>query len=89
MSTTKFPSRATGTSQFQQRRSFKMSAPPAAPAHSCKVILSSAIAKKLLEEVTAGIKALEQPPRLHGFLANADPAARQYAEWTQKTCTDK
>ncbi|KAF7185095.1 Methylenetetrahydrofolate dehydrogenase [NAD(+)] [Pseudocercospora fuligena] len=65
-----------------------MSAPAATPAHSCKVIQSGAIATRLLEEVTAGIKALDHPPRLHGFLANADPAARKYAEWTQKTCTE-
>lgn len=56
---------------------------------SCKVVLASAIAKRLLEEVAGGIKALKQPPRLHGFLANDDPAAEMYANWTKKTCEEK
>lgn len=56
---------------------------------SCKVVLASAIAKRLLEEVAGGIKALKQPPRLHGFLANGDPAAEMYANWTKKTCEEK
>ncbi|GIZ40602.1 hypothetical protein CKM354_000393500 [Cercospora kikuchii] len=55
---------------------------------SCKVVLASAIAKRLLEEVASGIKALKQPPRLHGFLANDDPAAEMYANWTKKTCEE-
>lgn len=56
---------------------------------SCKVVLASTIAKRLLEEVASGIKALNQPPRLHGFLANDDPAAEMYANWTKKTCEQK
>lgn len=28
---------------------------------------------------------LEKPPKLVGFLANADPAAQMYAEFTKKT----
>lgn len=56
---------------------------------ACKVVLASAIAKKLLSEVEAGIRSLERPPRLHGFLANEDPAARMYAEWSKKTCEEK
>ncbi|KAI5369955.1 Putative tetrahydrofolate dehydrogenase/cyclohydrolase, NAD(P)-binding domain superfamily [Septoria linicola] len=55
---------------------------------SCKVVLASAIAKSLLSEVASGIKALPQPPRLHGFLANDDPAAEMYANWTKKTCEE-
>ncbi|KAK5130896.1 hypothetical protein LTR08_001559 [Meristemomyces frigidus] len=57
-------------------------------ATSCKVVLAGSIAKKLLEEVTAGLRTLETPPRLHGFLANKDPAARMYADWTAKTCRE-
>ena len=56
---------------------------------ACKVVLAGSIAKKLLEEVTAGLQALERPPILHGFLANEDPAARMYADWTAKTCREK
>ena len=56
---------------------------------SCKVVLASAIAKKLLAEVNEGLQTLQRPPRLHGFLANEDPAARMYADWTAKTCREK
>ncbi|KAF2172425.1 hypothetical protein M409DRAFT_63114 [Zasmidium cellare ATCC 36951] len=60
----------------------------AAPQPLCKVVLANNIAKNLLQEVAAGIKALERPPQLHGFLANRDPAGRMYADWTAKTCKD-
>jgi methylenetetrahydrofolate dehydrogenase (NAD+) len=59
-----------------------------APA-SCKVVLANNIAKNLLLEVNGGLQKLPTPPHLVGFLANADPAARMYAEWTQKTCKEK
>ncbi|CAK4031520.1 Methylenetetrahydrofolate dehydrogenase [NAD(+)] [Lecanosticta acicola] len=53
---------------------------------NCRVVNGAEIAKPLLEEVRAGIKELNHAPRLHGFLANGDPAARMYADWTAKTC---
>lgn len=56
---------------------------------SCKVVLSGNVAKGLLEEVLEGRKTLEKPPHLVGFLANSDPAARMYANWTEKTCQEK
>lgn len=56
---------------------------------SCKVVLANSIAKSLLTEVTADIRSLARSPRLHGFLANKDPAARMYADWTAKTCKEK
>ena len=56
---------------------------------SCKVVLAGSIAKSLLTEVRGGIVQLDRPPRLHGFLANRDLAAKMYAEWTAKTCRDK
>lgn len=60
-----------------------------ASSNSCKVVLASVIAKKLLAEIATGIETLPQPPRLHGFLANDDPAAEMYANWTKKTCQEK
>ncbi|KAK5127078.1 hypothetical protein LTR85_008438 [Meristemomyces frigidus] len=54
----------------------------------CKVVLAGSVAKQLLAEVTAGLQTLDSPPRLHGFLANKDPAARMYADWTAKTCRE-
>lgn len=56
---------------------------------SCKVVLAGNIAKGLLAEVSDGLKRLDRPPHLLGVLANADPAARLYAEWTEKTCKEK
>lgn len=60
-----------------------------APPASCKVILSATAARGLLEEVRQGRETLEKPPHLVGFLANSDPAARMYAEWTDRTCQEK
>ncbi|PYH97810.1 methylenetetrahydrofolate dehydrogenase [Aspergillus ellipticus CBS 707.79] len=56
-----------------------------APA-SCKVMLSKHVANHLVAEVQEGVKTLERPPHLVGFLANDDPAAVMYAQWTEKTC---
>jgi methylenetetrahydrofolate dehydrogenase (NAD+) len=56
---------------------------------SCKVVLAGNIAKGLLAEVSEGLKRLDRPPHLLGILANADPAARLYAQWTEKTCKEK
>ena len=56
---------------------------------SCKVVLAGTIAKGLLTEVSEGLKRLDRPPHLLGILANADPSARLYAEWTEKTCREK
>jgi len=56
---------------------------------SCKVVLARNIADGLLKEVREGLKALEKGPHLVGFLANNDPAARMYAQWTEKTCHEK
>jgi methylenetetrahydrofolate dehydrogenase (NAD+) len=55
------------------------------PATSCKTILAGTIAKALLTEVRADLQKLDKTPRLHGYLANKDPAARMYANWTANT----
>ena len=59
------------------------------PSTSCKVVPASTIAQGLLEEVKDGLSKLNEVPLLVGFLANGDPAARKYAEWTNKTCKEK
>ncbi|KJK61991.1 Tetrahydrofolate dehydrogenase/cyclohydrolase catalytic domain protein [Aspergillus parasiticus SU-1] len=59
----------------------------AAPA-TCKVVLSKNVVSSLLSEVQQGVKTLEKPPHLVGFLANNDPAALMYAQWTEKTCEE-
>ena len=56
---------------------------------SCKVVLAGSVAKRLLAEVADGLAKLKKPPTLVGFLANADPAARLYADWTDRTCKEK
>lgn len=52
---------------------------------------ASRIAKPFRDDVKAQIAELEkagiEAPLLVGLLANNDPAARQYAEWTGKACT--
>lgn len=64
-----------------------------APPKTCKVILADSIAKKLLSEVTSILAAIQAKdavkPCLAAFLANDDPAALQYAEWSKKTCEEK
>lgn len=56
---------------------------------SCKVILAGTIAKDLMVEVSASLAKIGRTPLLVGFLANADPAARRYAEWTDRTCNEQ
>ena len=66
-----------------------MSAVTKSSPSSCKVMLAKNVANGLLSEVLEGVKILEKPPHLVGFLANNDPAALMYAQWTQKTCEEK
>ncbi len=54
-----------------------------------KVILAGTIAKGLLVEVGEGLSKLSFKPKLVGFLANEDPAAKVYAEYSAKTCVEK
>ena len=56
---------------------------------SCKVVLAGTVAKSLLSEVSDGLSKLQRAPSLVGFLANSDPAARMYADWTSRTCKEK
>ena len=56
---------------------------------SCKVVLAGKVAKDLLTEVVEGLSKLGKSPLLVGFLANTDPAARKYADWTDRTCREK
>lgn len=60
---------------------------------TCKVFLSDTIARGLLAEVTETLKTVQQNgetrPTLVAFLANDDPAAMKYAEWSKKTCEEK
>ncbi|KAJ9669203.1 Methylenetetrahydrofolate dehydrogenase [NAD(+)] [Coniosporium apollinis] len=55
---------------------------------NCKVVLAGGIAKRLLVEVAEGLKQVEKPPLLVGFLSSTDPAARVYADWTGRTCRE-
>ena len=60
---------------------------------TCKVILADTISKKLLGEVKEMLVGVQSErtskPTLAAFLANDDPAAAQYAEWSKKTCEEK
>lgn len=60
---------------------------------TCKVITAETIAKPLLEEVRQTLANIQEAgsgqPTLAAFLANGDPAAVKYAEWSKKTCEEK
>lgn len=55
-----------------------------------RTILASSISKTYVEEITKKIESMRSirpnGPLLVGFLANNDPAAEMYANWTGKTC---
>ncbi|EFW99587.1 methylenetetrahydrofolate dehydrogenase [Grosmannia clavigera kw1407] len=61
---------------------------------TCKVILADSIAKNLLAEVHSLLEEVQKAQGtdrqlcLAAFLANNDPAAVKYAEWSQKTCQE-
>ncbi|CAG8953774.1 hypothetical protein HYFRA_00006665 [Hymenoscyphus fraxineus] len=64
-------------------------ATPGTPSFShCKVVLAGSIAKSILADVGEGLAKLPIKPKLVGFLANEDPAAQMYADWTGKTCRE-
>lgn len=54
----------------------------------CRVINAAKIAEPFRAELKAGIAQLGVSPVLRAFLANNDPSAKEYAEWTSKTATD-
>ncbi|EHA53623.1 hypothetical protein MCOR27_001728 [Pyricularia oryzae] len=54
---------------------------------TCKVVTAETVAKSLLEEVRSQ-KGTDSKPYLAAFLANDDPAALQYAQWSKKTCEE-
>ncbi len=60
---------------------------------TCKVVMAEGIAKGLLSEVEKNLEELQRSghasPCLVAFLANDDPAAVKYAEWSKKTCEDQ
>lgn len=51
-----------------------------------RTILASTIAKTFVPELEEGLAKLGRKPLLVGFIANQDPAARTYAEYTEKVC---
>ncbi|KAH7328919.1 methylenetetrahydrofolate dehydrogenase [Stachybotrys elegans] len=59
---------------------------------TCKVVTAETIAKNLLAEVKDTLAKIQGAnpvkPKLVAFLANGDPAAVKYAEWSKKTCED-
>ena len=69
-----------------------MAEAPVAP-KTCRVITADTIAKGYLAEVKETLAALQgdspSEPTLAAFLANDDPAAVQYAQWSKKTCEEK
>ncbi len=60
---------------------------------TCRVITSETISKGLLTEVKETLAKIQgdvnKKPTLAAFLANEDPAASMYAQWSKKTCEAK
>jgi methylenetetrahydrofolate dehydrogenase (NAD+) len=62
---------------------------------TCEVVLAETIAGGLMSKVRETITkihkggAIATKPRLAAFLANNDPFAVKYAEWSKKTCEEK
>ncbi|EEB06086.1 methylenetetrahydrofolate reductase [Schizosaccharomyces japonicus yFS275] len=65
-----------------------MASSEAQPSHYCKVVFASKVAEPFITELKKVSSTFEKPLKLVGFLANKDPAARMYAEWTGKTVTE-
>ncbi|EJT70343.1 methylenetetrahydrofolate dehydrogenase [Gaeumannomyces tritici R3-111a-1] len=59
---------------------------------TCKVVTADTVARGLLEEVRETLRQTQKEgsakPYLAAFLANDDPAAVKYAEWSKKTCEE-
>lgn len=51
--------------------------------------MAGAVAKGLLAEVQESLSKFSGKPKLVGFLANEDPAAQMYADWSAKTAKEK
>ena len=62
--------------------------PISQPLNQLGVILAATIAQRFIDEIKGQVSELKNPPKLVGFLANADPAAKMYAEFTKKTSID-
>jgi methylenetetrahydrofolate dehydrogenase (NAD+) len=60
---------------------------------TCKVVTAETNAKELLGEVRDSLQCIGSVPSgplwLTAFLANDDPAAIKYAQWSKKTCEEK
>ncbi|KAJ3122574.1 hypothetical protein HK098_002753 [Nowakowskiella sp. JEL0407] len=52
----------------------------------CRVIQVGEVANPFVNELREEITKFDEPPLLVAFLSNNDPAARKYAEWTEKSC---
>ncbi|KAI9329718.1 hypothetical protein BDR26DRAFT_841931 [Obelidium mucronatum] len=59
-----------------------------APAGPCRTVLASEVCSSYINDLKKAISEKKKSPLLVGFLANDDPAAKKYAEWTGKTCED-
>lgn len=63
------------------------------PPKTCRVITAETISKGLLTEVKETLAKIQgdatKQPTLAAFLANDDPAASMYAQWSKKTCEAK
>lgn len=55
--------------------------------NQCEVVNATKVAEVFVNELKKKIKANNLKPKLVGFLANDDPSAVTYANWTGKSCS--
>ena len=55
--------------------------------NQCEVVNASKVAEVFVKELKAKIEKNKLKPKLVGFLANDDPSAVTYANWTGKSCS--
>lgn len=60
---------------------------PVENAPGARKVLADEVAAPFREEIRQSVAKLGVGPKLVGFLANTDPAAKKYAEWTGKAMT--
>lgn len=54
----------------------------------CRVISAAKIAENFQNEIRQGVQRMPAAPVMRAFLANDDPSAKEYADWTGKTARD-
>ncbi|TPX40122.1 hypothetical protein SeMB42_g04425 [Synchytrium endobioticum] len=74
------------SSSGQQSKKIRRLRPAMTTDSVCQVVSPVDVAAPFLDEIKRKLSNAKEKPLLVAFLANGDPAAKKYAEWTAKTC---